>query len=176
MQVASAKLRLGSLLLGSLTALMLISANVAAQSVAENIRPVAQICLADQPCVGSTGRSISGASPAIVTTAAPEAATVAQPPAVAAAPQPEAVVAEAVTAAFDAATTYQMSCFACHGTGAAGAPQPGETEVWEERLAKGMEQVMVNVVSGLNAMPARGLCMTCSDDDLQALVDFMVNQ
>ncbi|MDA1372686.1 MAG: c-type cytochrome [Proteobacteria bacterium] len=176
MQVASSKLHLGSLLLGGMTVLMLLSANVAAQSVAENIRPVAQVCLAGQPCVGSTGRSTSGVSPVVATTAAPPAATVAQPPAVAAAPQPEAVVAEVATAAFDAATTYQMSCFACHGTGAAGAPQPGETEVWEARLEKGMEQVMVNVVSGLNAMPARGLCMTCSDDNLQALVDFMVNQ
>ena len=47
--------------------------------------------------------------------------------------------AESASPPFDAAVTYQMNCFACHGTGVAGAPLLGEAEVWEETLVKGME-------------------------------------
>ncbi|MCG8413797.1 MAG: c-type cytochrome [Pseudomonadales bacterium] len=154
----------------------LIQSAAMAQSTADNIRPVGQVCMAGQPCEGSTaggGSAVAGSAPAASVAAAPE-------PAAPAAAE-ETVVEEttevaAAESAFDAAGAYQMSCFACHGTGAAGAPQPGDAEVWEERMAKGMEAVMANVINGVNAMPARGICMTCSDDDLQAIVDYMLAQ
>jgi len=88
----------------------------------------------------------------------------------------EIVEAVAEVAAFDVESTYQMSCFACHGTGAAGAPILGDADAWTERMAKGMDAVMVNVMNGINAMPAKGLCMTCSEDDLLALVNYMSSQ
>jgi cytochrome c5 len=87
-----------------------------------------------------------------------------------------AAVTEPAAAAFDAAAAYQMSCFACHATGAAGAPLVGDQDAWSERIDKGMDVVMANVVNGINAMPPRGLCVDCSDDDLQALVDYMLEQ
>ena len=37
----------------SFTAMMLVSTQLATQSISENIKPVGQVCLADQPCVGS---------------------------------------------------------------------------------------------------------------------------
>ena len=43
-------------------------------------------------------------------------------------------------------------------------------------MAKGMDAVMVNVVNGVNAMPPKGLCMTCSDDNLGTLVSYMISQ
>lgn len=143
----------------------------AQDSAANNIRPVAQVCLAGQPCVGSVRNGASGttASTAVAAPAAP--APVAATPAAA----PEVAAAPAV-AAFDAAQTYQMSCFACHGTGAAGAPKLGDAEAWTARLEKGMDSVMVNVTNGINAMPPKGMCMTCSDADLRALVDYMISQ
>ncbi len=52
----------------------------------------------------------------------------------------------------------------------------GDADAWTERMAKGMDAVMENVISGVNAMPPKGLCMTCSDDDLRALVDYMAGQ
>jgi cytochrome c5 len=79
-------------------------------------------------------------------------------------------------AAFDVESTYQMSCFACHGTGAAGAPILGDAESWAPRMAKGMDAVMANVVNGVNAMPPKGLCFTCTDEDLAALVGYMSSQ
>ena len=159
-------------LMGVLLMAGLLQTAAYAQSAADNIRPVGRVCLAGQPCVGTTGMD---AAPAAATTetaasvAAPAAAPVSEP----AAPATEVAAAESD---FDAAAAYQASCFACHGSDALGAPQPGDAAAWEERMAKGMDAVMANVINGFNAMPARGICMTCSDDDLRSIVDYMLAQ
>ena len=82
-----------------------------------------------------------------------------------------------LTEGFDVEATYMMSCFACHSTGAAGAPKvgPGNADAWAPRLEKGMEAVVANAINGLNTMPPKGLCFTCSDADLAALIDYMVS-
>lgn len=82
-----------------------------------------------------------------------------------------------LTDGFDAEATYMMSCFACHSTGAAGAPKvgAGNAEAWAPRMEKGMEAVVANAINGLNSMPAKGLCFTCTDEDIAALVDYMVS-
>jgi cytochrome c5 len=144
-----------------------------AQSVADNIRPVAKVCLAGQSCVGRA----SGTAPAATT-------TLSAPVAVVAAVVEEAVeeavemVAEvaAVDSGFDAAAKYQQSCFACHGTGAAGAPKLDDDAAWESIMAKGMDAVMVNVMNGINVMPPKGLCFDCSEDELTAIVAYMSSQ
>ena len=69
---------------------------------------------------------------------------------------------------------YQASCFACHGTGAAGAPVLGDQATWAPRIAQGMDTLMSHTINGFNAMPAKGLCFTCSDDDLKATVEYMI--
>ena len=156
----------------SFTAMMLVSTQLAPQSILENIKPAGQVCLADQLCVGfpiDADGSISTSSITIEPISAVEEPTIALTETALVAVEPESV-------AFDAAATYQMNCFACHGTGAAGAPLLGEAEVWEEKLAKGIEEIMANVINGINAMPARGLCASCSDDDLKALVDYIISQ
>lgn len=135
----------------------------AQQSIESNIRPVAEVCLAGQSCVGS----VRGGASNTQSSAAPVAATAAPAPVEVAATEP---------AAFDAAQAYQMSCFACHGTGAAGAPKIGDKDAWNAKLEKGMDSVMVNVVNGINAMPPKGMCMTCTDENLRALVDYMISQ
>ena len=144
--------------------LLSISNLAPAQNVADNIRPVGSVCLAGQSCVGS----VAGM------TTLPDAAAVEEGADI----EPIRVDTSAVEVAseFDAEAAYQMSCNACHGTGAAGAPMLGDSGAWEPRLDKGMEALMANVVNGVGAMPARGICMTCSDDDLQAIVDYMLAQ
>ncbi len=78
---------------------------------------------------------------------------------------------------FDVAATYQTTCFACHGAGQAHAPIVGETIEWEIRLEKGMETLVQNTIEGLNGvMPARGLCTVCSDEELKAIVEYMIEQ
>ena len=159
--------------LTNLSLLLLLSVSASAQdSIIENIRPVGQVCLTGQPCVGTTGytnttQGVSRSTPAAAVVSTP----VSEPAAVEVVAEPEPAATE-----FDVAATYQMSCFACHGTGAAGAPVLGDQDAWTERMEKGIDSVMANVMSGLNAMPAKGLCMTCNDDDLRSLVDYMASQ
>ncbi|MFC3032961.1 c-type cytochrome [Pseudoalteromonas fenneropenaei] len=66
---------------------------------------------------------------------------------------------------------YQASCFACHGTGALGAPKSHED--WVPRLAKGKDVLLKHAIEGFNSMPPRGTCMNCSDEEIAAAIDFM---
>lgn len=166
-----------------LAALMLFATNALAQSAADNIRPVGQVCLAGQPCVGSAaGRVATESAPAVqpATTSRPATPT---PEPVAPTTEPATPTTEPATpttapaaAAFDPAATYQQSCFACHATDAVGAPMLGDREEWDARLEKGMDALMANVINGVNTMPAKGLCLNCSDEDLRAVVDYMLEQ
>ncbi len=77
--------------------------------------------------------------------------------------------------AFDAEQAYRATCFACHGTGAAHSPEVGDQIEWEIRMEKGMDTLVQNTINGLNGiMPPKGLCATCSDEQLRAIVEFMV--
>jgi len=71
---------------------------------------------------------------------------------------------------------YQSKCFACHGTGVAGAPKLGDAAAWAPRIAQGMDTLLAHATSGLKAMPPKGLCMSCSDDDLKHAIEYMVGQ
>jgi cytochrome c5 len=71
---------------------------------------------------------------------------------------------------------YNGNCAACHGTGAAGAPKIGDAAAWTPRIAKGMDTLLANAISGLNAMPPKGLCMACSDEELSAAIEYMVGK
>ena len=70
---------------------------------------------------------------------------------------------------------YDQYCFACHSTGVGGAPKLGDTAAWASRQDKGMDALMASTLNGLNAMPAKGTCMGCSDDELGEAVDYMLN-
>jgi len=69
---------------------------------------------------------------------------------------------------------YDQFCFVCHATGVTDAPRFANAEDWEPRVAKGMDTLFETTISGLNAMPAKGTCMACSDNELQAAIDYMV--
>ena len=77
---------------------------------------------------------------------------------------------------FNAQQKYMASCFACHSTGAAGAPKVGAgmSAEWESRLEKGLDTVVQNAINGINTMPAKGLCFDCTDEDLRAIVEYMI--
>ncbi len=69
---------------------------------------------------------------------------------------------------------YNTSCLACHASGAAGAPKFRNSDDWSPRLAAGLESVYANAINGKGAMPPKGMCMTCSDDEIKATVDYMI--
>ncbi|CAH0991785.1 hypothetical protein SIN8267_01900 [Sinobacterium norvegicum] len=71
---------------------------------------------------------------------------------------------------------FDTSCAACHNTGAAGAPVIGKANQWADRIAQGLDTLHKHAIEGFNAMPAKGTCMSCSDDDIIATVDYMVEQ
>jgi cytochrome c5 len=76
----------------------------------------------------------------------------------------------------DGQATYQASCQACHASGAAGAPKLGDKEAWAPRIATGVDALLAGSIAGKNAMPPRGACASCSDDDLKAAIEHMVSQ
>ena len=83
--------------------------------------------------------------------------------------------ASVVAAARTGDQVYNAACAGCHISGAAGAPKTGDAGAWASRLDKGMDTLVKHVVEGYNAMPARGLCTDCSDQELADAVAFMVD-
>ena len=69
---------------------------------------------------------------------------------------------------------YNKACVACHASGVAGAPKLGDKAAWEPRLALGVDGLLQSAITGKNAMPPRGTCMDCSDDDLKIAIEFML--
>ncbi|WP_341502517.1 cytochrome c5 family protein [Gallaecimonas sp. GXIMD4217] len=67
---------------------------------------------------------------------------------------------------------YNASCTACHGAGIMGAPK-SQSDDWGPRVAKGMDVLLHNAVNGFNAMPPKGGCVDCSEDEIQAAIEFM---
>lgn len=68
---------------------------------------------------------------------------------------------------------YNKFCFACHATGASGAPMFGDSAAWSPRIAQGFETLLNHTLNGINMMPARGTCATCSDEELEAAMHYM---
>lgn len=71
-------------------------------------------------------------------------------------------------------------CFACHATGAAGAPKVGDKAEWGPRIAKGLPTLLNHAENGFTgksgSMPPRGTCGDCSNDDLKAAIEYMISQ
>ncbi|MEH6583986.1 MAG: c-type cytochrome [Halioglobus sp.] len=71
---------------------------------------------------------------------------------------------------------YNAACMACHSTGAAGAPKLGDVAGWADRIAKGVDELYNSGINGLTGtgMIAKGGCMACSDEEVNAAVDYMI--
>ena len=115
--------------------------------------PVGALCRAGESCTAAS------AMPAVAETQAPAGAPAGAPAAVAQSGE----------------QIYNQFCVACHAVGVANAPKLGDTAAWADRIGKGMDVLMASTLNGINAMPAKGTCMTCSDADLQAAVEYMVD-
>lgn len=88
---------------------------------------------------------------------------------------PEAATAGPTTA--DAGkSNYNTACFACHGTGAAGAPITGNKDAWASRVGQGLETLYSHAINGFNAMPPKGGAMNLTDEQVKVVVDYMVGQ
>ncbi|MDC0067452.1 c-type cytochrome [Gammaproteobacteria bacterium] len=73
-------------------------------------------------------------------------------------------------------SNFNKSCATCHNVGIAGAPKFGDAGAWASRIEKGIDVLYASTINGLPpGMPQKGMCFSCSDDDLRALVDYMVD-
>ncbi|WP_372750588.1 cytochrome c5 family protein [Litorivivens sp.] len=69
---------------------------------------------------------------------------------------------------------YNRTCAICHAAGAAGAPRTGDADTWNKRIEeKGMDTLIENAKNGIKAMPPKGMCFDCSDEDFKALIELM---
>ncbi len=99
---------------------------------------------------------------------------------------PNAVLETAQTggnaAPFDGSTDgqliYDNVCFACHSTGAGGAPKL-ETAAWTDRMDKGTEALIANAINGFQGnaglMPAKGGRADLTDEQVAAAVQHMLD-
>lgn len=70
---------------------------------------------------------------------------------------------------------YNSACIACHGAGVLGAPKFQVAAEWQPRLdEKGFDTIWKNAINGINAMPPRGTCGSCSDDEIKAAIEYMI--
>ena len=76
----------------------------------------------------------------------------------------------------DGASVYGSFCIACHATGVSGAPKIGDAADWAPRIAQGNDLLNDHAIKGFNAMPAKGSCMDCSDDEIVAAIEYMINK
>ncbi len=86
----------------------------------------------------------------------------------------EAASAATVGAALTPQQIYDNNCKMCHQTGLAGAPKFGNKADWEPRIAQGLDTIVKAAITGIRAMPPKGNCLNCTDDEIRATVEYMV--
>lgn len=99
------------------------------------------------------------------------------------------IIASAIGAVFmlsgqavlaDGKATYDGACFACHATGAAGAPKFGDKTAWASRVAQGVDVLKSHAKQGYKGnsgfMPPKGGRGDLSDEAVEAAVEYMVSQ
>jgi cytochrome c5 len=82
--------------------------------------------------------------------------------------------------AADGETVYKQICFSCHDQGVAGAPKLGDTENWAPRIEQGNDTLYTHAIEGYQGeagfMPPKGGLPSLSDEEVEAAVDYMVEQ
>lgn len=85
-----------------------------------------------------------------------------------------AAIVEVVAGPRSGKDVYDSKCMACHSVGVAGAPKYGDSAAWGARVSeKGMSGLFNNAWNGINAMPAKGTCNDCSEDEIKAAILYM---
>lgn len=69
---------------------------------------------------------------------------------------------------------YNKACVACHSVGVLGAPKLHDAADWTPRIAQGFDTMWQHAIKGFNAMPPKGTCGDCSDDEIKAAIEHMI--
>ena len=71
---------------------------------------------------------------------------------------------------------YLSACILCHQNGEMTAPRIGNGSNWALRLkTSGLNELYRRAINGYNSMPIKGACVTCSDNDVMAAVDYILD-
>ncbi len=70
---------------------------------------------------------------------------------------------------------YNQYCTVCHSIGLLEAPKTDDAAAWQERadIAGGLDGLLKTSISGIRAMPPKGTCSDCTDDELMSAIKFM---
>lgn len=71
---------------------------------------------------------------------------------------------------------YEQTCQMCHQSGIADSPKLGDKKAWAPRIAQGMETMLKHAMEGLKAMPPKGGCTTCDEEEIRKTIEYMVSQ
>ena len=71
---------------------------------------------------------------------------------------------------------YKSTCQVCHGTGVSGAPKFRDEADWKPRMGVGIDGMLKIAIEGKGAMPPKGTCMQCSDQELKMTIEYMIPQ
>lgn len=72
---------------------------------------------------------------------------------------------------------YTQTCIICHQDGKMSAPLLGNGPSWYQRLKdSGLDGLYKHAKEGFNSMPYKGACVSCSDNDVIAAVDYILNE
>jgi cytochrome c5 len=91
------------------------------------------------------------------------------------------MVAAAPSAATELSATagedrYKSTCAVCHETGVGGAPKFRNEADWKVRMEAGIDGMLAIAIKGKGAMPPKGTCMQCSDQELKLAIEHMIPQ
>lgn len=70
----------------------------------------------------------------------------------------------------------QAVCGGCHGAGVMGAPKIGDKAAWAPRVAQGAATLEQHALQGFKAMPAKGGCAACSDEEIKNAIKYMTSK
>lgn len=72
---------------------------------------------------------------------------------------------------------YVSACILCHQNGEMAAPRIRDGSNWYLRLKdSGLTGLYRHAINGYNSMPIKGACVTCSDNDIIASVDYILDK
>ncbi|MDP6378001.1 MAG: c-type cytochrome [Pseudomonadales bacterium] len=71
---------------------------------------------------------------------------------------------------------YAQFCFACHDNGVADASRIRDVAAWGKRAAKGLDALVESSLTGIKLMPAMGTCMTCTEQQMHAATEYILER
>jgi cytochrome c5 len=154
-QTDSSFLKILIMIIGGLFAFMIIiiiAANILSSGEKTNPQEDTMVQEAIEKRIAPVGQVNVGSAPAATASGSATASTSAAP---------------------DGKAIYTQTCFACHGTGAAGAPKMGDAAAWKPRIAQGKDTLYTHAIGGFKAMPPKGGNASLADADVKAAVDYM---